>query len=170
MVAAAHRAEEQGQRAIWRVSHNTYTQISSECGIPGLVFYMIPVVLTFVYLRRARKMTQGDPDMAPLSSAGFCMLIVASGNALQGCFASNAYLPFFPILAGLSESYLRIVQQEIQSRSAVVPSPAPAMPSTVSRQILPAPVPAWPRPALPRLQQSGLGNRLRRAGNQLRPR
>ena len=32
--------EEEGNRALWQQTHNTYTQVSSETGIPGLMIYL----------------------------------------------------------------------------------------------------------------------------------
>ena len=44
-----------GLHGNWHATHNTYTQISSECGIPALVFYLGALISTFGMLRKIRK-------------------------------------------------------------------------------------------------------------------
>ncbi len=50
---------EPGRHGRWRNAHNSYTEISSECGIPALVFYLGAVMSTFGLLTKIRKKANG---------------------------------------------------------------------------------------------------------------
>jgi O-antigen ligase len=39
----------------WKVTHNTYTELSSETGLPGLLLFLLILILAFANLRRIRK-------------------------------------------------------------------------------------------------------------------
>ena len=43
----------EGTRGQWLGTHNTYTQISSECGLPGLLFFVASLWFSLKELRAA---------------------------------------------------------------------------------------------------------------------
>ena len=63
----ANSARGSGERGMWHVTHNAYTQVSSECGLPALVFYLGALGVTMHSLRKAGK--SRDKEMALLSAS-----------------------------------------------------------------------------------------------------
>ena len=65
-------AAEDGEHVSWLGTHNAYTQVSSECGIPALVFYCAPILLCFRLNHRLYRRTRGHPEYREM--AGFKFL------------------------------------------------------------------------------------------------
>jgi O-antigen ligase len=103
----AHMAEDNGQRGMWHETHNSYTQVSSECGIPALVFYLAAIAMSFAVFRRGRK--SSNPDLRALSSILGLMVVSFSVTMF---FLSQAYGFGFPVLGGLAISLDRILDRE----------------------------------------------------------
>jgi O-antigen ligase len=128
MSAAAVDSKQKGERASWVVTHNSYTEISSEAGIPGFLLYYGAVLAGFVMLIRAWNATRRIPSLSQLSTIGFCLLTVTAGNLLGSAFGSYAYLPYFLFYAALAEAYSRIVQREIKALQPELPrAPSPVI-------------------------------------------
>jgi O-antigen ligase len=77
----------------WHVTHNTYTQLSSEAGIPALAIFVALVWGTFTSLKRANNVTRGTP-LWYVASGLYCALITYVVGAF---FLSTTYL-FFPYI------------------------------------------------------------------------
>jgi O-antigen ligase len=130
--AAAKDSAEKGEKAIWFVSHNSYTQISSECGIPGFVLYMAAVLVALNSLRRGLKVVSRTPELNETRTLGFYLLMVTLGNMVLSMFASVAYMPYFIIFAGLGDAYLPIATNDL---SRLAERMAPARPNEFPRQV-----------------------------------
>lgn len=125
---ARSRGEEMGH---WRVTHNTYTQVSSECGLPALMLFLAAILGAFRCLGRVQRLpgTSGlwkEPELIArtlrISLWSFCVTVF---------FASVAYLPFLPILCGLC------VGLEYAARQTL-PSSVPKTQPMLGRPSLPA--------------------------------
>lgn len=82
----------------WHVTHNTYTELSSETGFPGLGLFLAILFLTFRSLKKVRKSPahQADAQIQLFTSA----LKAGLGAYIVGaCFASTAYtlFPYFMV-------------------------------------------------------------------------
>jgi len=89
----------------WHVTHNTYTQLSSETGFPGLALFLAILFLTFRSIRAIRKTPsyRDDPQIRLFASA----LNAGAGAYIVGAlFASTAYtlFPYF-VVAYVSALY-----------------------------------------------------------------
>ena len=60
-VGEADLAKSEGQAAQWHVSHNSYTQVSSEMGIPGLLLYLAALWGTLSNIVWFRRRSRIDP-------------------------------------------------------------------------------------------------------------
>lgn len=102
MVAQNELAQGRGQRGSWHLTHNMYTQISSENGIPGLIFYLGAMLGCWRALRRAspRRRAPNQPAEASLLAENLALMFVAF--AVTALFSSVAYDFQFPVLAGLA--------------------------------------------------------------------
>jgi len=79
---------------LWRVTHNTYTQFSSECGIPVLLLFLLLMRRVFLNLRYLRNVPR-SPDTEELhlyTSA----LMASFGAYLLGAFFSSTGYELFP--------------------------------------------------------------------------
>jgi hypothetical protein len=113
------------------VSHNTYTQISSETGLPGFFFFAATLVLSFRYAYGTyRASAESDPGLQ--SCARY--LIYASGALFAGIFFlsvgyTHILATFFAMAAAL-----RLIHERSTAASGVSSAsgerPAATAPST----------------------------------------
>jgi len=83
---------------MWHVTHNSYTQVSSEMGIPGLLIYvgfLIQCWFSLSAIIKSRTVTAGVWFMAHTGRAALVVMAAMAG------FGSIAYDTGVPILAGL---------------------------------------------------------------------
>lgn len=116
---ARSRGERMGQ---WHVTHNSYTQVSSESGIPGLVLFLLAIFFSFRSISRALSVGR-----ALDSSVGqdICLLAISLRITLLafltcGFFASMAYLPILTVLCGLAVA-LELCVRNISASSIAIP-------------------------------------------------
>ncbi|MEO7652527.1 MAG: O-antigen ligase family protein [Bryobacteraceae bacterium] len=136
-LAAAADSAAQGKRTPWLQTHNTFTQVSSEAGIPALVFYAGSLLACWLGMlaieRRCR--TFNHPHAADIGYAAFCLRLSLASYIMTAAFSSVAYQTFLPTLAGLSIALVRTANSELDRLSAAataaVPMPGPA--ATVRR-------------------------------------
>lgn len=88
-------AQAQGRKGMWHETHNTYTQVSSECGIPAFIFFIAAIGTTFALLWKLKK--NADPA---LSGVARVVLVSMFGFAVSAFFLSHAY--DFPLLVSCS--------------------------------------------------------------------
>jgi O-antigen ligase len=84
----------------WHVSHNSFTQMSSEGGIPALILYVLILWCSFKNVRSARRLTRGQGELGLLSRA---------------IFASDAY-QFFPyFIVAFTVLLYRFIKQSVST-------------------------------------------------------
>jgi O-antigen ligase len=100
-VAAAGESEKKGAHSEWRGTHNTYTQVSSEAGLPAFVFYTSALFLGLVanYRRYRAASAKNLTDIAGLSFSLFLATLV---YAVATIFFHIAYSSYLPIMLGLT--------------------------------------------------------------------
>jgi O-antigen ligase len=119
-VAEAALAGAQGRRAAWHDTHNTYTQVSSETGIPGLVLLLAALgfgLRTLLQITKDKPAENDEHWQAIWSGAAYLQLSMA--GVLTGAFFLNiAYSYWLPVLIGLAIAWERNVQREMAARLA----------------------------------------------------
>lgn len=154
--AAADMSREEGTHAIWQVTHNAYTQVSAEAGIPAFVLYVSILFLCLKESYRIRKLGRLRPQFQELSLMGGCVFLSVVSFCMSGCFTSDAFDFYFYTLVGLAIGLSNVSRRELQ----LAPSAAPRV------HLTPAPVPVGaataPLPPSPRFQ---LRRDRRRRGN-----
>ena len=108
----------------WHDTHNTFTQLSCEDGLPGLFLYGLALVFCFTIVRSAEKRARQDPALSTLGHMAFALrlaLIAFTGTAL---FAGLAYAYYFPMLAGLCVAVERAVAAQFPSQTPAAVPPA----------------------------------------------
>lgn len=97
-------------RGAWLGTHNTYTQVSSEMGIPGLVFFLAAMFFCWRDLRQAVRTMKKLPNTAEWLAAASTLQLALSCYAIFFFFEHIAYDMFFPVLAGLILGFARAAE------------------------------------------------------------
>lgn len=97
MIGQAVSAKDKGQHGMWHVTHNTWTQISSECGIPAALLYIGGVVTSLVRFFKLRK--HPDKEIAQIAWTAAVMLV---GFATCISFLSMGYAVQLLVMSGLA--------------------------------------------------------------------
>ena len=98
--AAADLATAKGERALWIASHNSYTQISSETGLPGFLLLFgvfITCYARLIRLGRAAKRL----GLQELHSMALCALLGLIALSIHFFFDAIAWDYYLPMIAGL---------------------------------------------------------------------
>jgi len=134
-------AKAEGKKVAWNVTHNTYTQISSETGVPGAILFIAFLVQAVRAVRRVvkRATENGYPE---LERAAYHLWLSLAGVCVAAFFLSLAYFPAFYVLAAIALSLER----------AITPAPAAIMvPQRMTMKPVGGPVPAPAAPARKRV-------------------
>jgi O-antigen ligase len=90
----------EGLRGSWHGTHNSYTQISSECGIPAFFFYLAAVISTFLLLGRIRRRAKAS-GREEILAATFCITLGLVSYSIATLFVNFGYSFYFPAISGL---------------------------------------------------------------------
>ena len=121
-------------------SHNSYTEISSETGLPGIFFYAAGIFSAFLLLLRTWKVTEQFPQTKEISTACFCLALSCVGFCVAIFFLNFAYFFYLPGFSGLIISLSAAVKWETSLLSAVPQTPPPpAFTAFTGRR----PTPSW---------------------------
>ena len=96
----SQRRKNEALRHAWLQTHNSYTQISSECGIPAFLFYLAAVIGTFRLLGRIRRRAKAYRQKEILA-ATFCISLGLVGYSSAALFVNFGYFFYFPAISGL---------------------------------------------------------------------
>jgi O-antigen ligase len=116
------------RRGAWLGTHNSYTQVSSEVGIPAFLFFVAAVVMSLKGPYQVYKRTCGDPRLEEMGDMAlalhYCLLIYA----VTILFEHIAYTIMLPVFGGMAAALARTAEVEIQ-RIQSVPLPASMSPT-----------------------------------------
>jgi O-antigen ligase len=90
----------EGLKGYWHETHNSYTQISSECGVPALAFYLAALTATFRLLGKIRKKAQAFRQ-EEITTATFCISIGLVAYSAAAFFVNFGYRFYLPAISGL---------------------------------------------------------------------
>jgi len=91
-----------GRPAPWLGTHNTYTQVSSECGIPALILYVAVIGLCLRSNLRLYRRTRDRPADSELAGLSRSLLAGTLVYAVSAFFFHMAYGAYLPTLAGFT--------------------------------------------------------------------
>jgi O-antigen ligase len=106
-----------GRRVGWQPSHNMYTQVSAELGIPGLIVFLIFLGSGFASLRRVARATQANPELHALADAARCISMILITFCVGAFFLSVAYSPMIAAMMGLCASLEIVAKRELAARA-----------------------------------------------------
>jgi O-antigen ligase len=138
--AAADMSKQRGEHQDWQASHNSYTQISSETGVIGLVIISAVLIFSLGALlslhRSARRLHLNE-----VRSMSLCMLLSSLAVVIHFFFDAIAYEFYLPMVAGLSTSLMYttrplIKDAEARLRSKGITAEAGLPYTTISHRVL----------------------------------
>jgi O-antigen ligase len=107
-----------GNHGYWHETHNTYTQISSECGVPGLVLYVAAMVSAFFLVNRVYRKARERPECKDIRTTTFCIMLAMTTYCTATAFLTFGYF-FYPLaISSLAIAVSRAAQDEFASRSS----------------------------------------------------
>jgi putative inorganic carbon (hco3(-)) transporter len=123
----ASGAQHSAEPNAWMGTHNTFTQVSSEAGIPALALYLIllvKAVRSMSYVRRAASQTPNARDLSLMASATLVSLL---SFAFGACVAHLGYDYYFFYIVAIAVALKGIARKY-----------APPTDAAESRRLLPS--------------------------------
>jgi O-antigen ligase len=111
-VAQDKLAKARGERSSWKVTHNSYTEVSSEMGIPGLAIYLTFLYQIFKQLRAILRTKQRGPAWEELRMIALALQSIMICFLVVACFSSLTFNTDVPILAGVTVALGFISQRQ----------------------------------------------------------
>ena len=104
---------------LWLVPHNTYVEISSECGIPALIAYLAGIVSTFLLFHSTYNQCRRRDDCNDIRNAALCVMLGMVGYCVASTFLSLAYTFYMPALGGFAVALALAARREIGERETL---------------------------------------------------
>ena len=101
----------------WHVTHNTYTELSSECGVPALILFLLVIKRAFTNLAKLRKLSLYTQSMSVRLCTGALWASLAS-YLIGAFFASTAYQLFPYFMVAYTTALYRIASRDGESGHA----------------------------------------------------
>ncbi|HWB82798.1 MAG TPA: O-antigen ligase family protein [Bryobacteraceae bacterium] len=125
-VAEDAMARAEGKRhGAWLGTHNSYTEVSSECGIPAALFYLAVLGLSLKSSYSIYRATKRRPELAKVSLDAVALHYSVLAFGITAFFVHAAYTSLLPALAGLAVALVRTTKPLLERPPE--PAPAPAM-------------------------------------------
>jgi O-antigen ligase len=107
-----------GDHGMWHDTHNSYTQISSECGLPALAFYLAATLSTFFMANRAYRQAGKRTDCQDIRTATFCIMLAMATYCTGILFVNFGYFYYLPLMSSLVIAVSSAADAEFARRSA----------------------------------------------------
>jgi O-antigen ligase len=101
-----------GETGNWHETHNSYTQVSSECGIPALLLYLGAIVSTVGLLLRVSRKARAAQH-SDMYTACTCLILAIASFCTAMAFLSVAYRFYLPLLTGLAIALAAAADREL---------------------------------------------------------
>lgn len=115
VIAVMGEAAKKGQWAAALGTHNSYTQVSSECGIPALLCYVAIIAFSLKRSYQIYKWASGQPQFREVEGLAFSLLMGTLIYSIATFFFHIAYSGLLPLLSGeimALETVLRPLQNK----------------------------------------------------------
>src|SRR6266478_2052770 len=74
-VKVAGEQEKKGEHADWLGTHNSYTEVASEAGLPAFIFYLATIVTCIRMNYRLFQRSRNRPGLESIAGLSFCMFL-----------------------------------------------------------------------------------------------
>ena len=126
---------QEGRRGNWHSTHNIFTQISSECGIPALLFMAAGIAGSFRILNSIWREAR-DRQLEDVRLMMYCIMISMAGFCAAATFLNLGYGYYLPAFAGLAVALKGAFHGEMwMAASSVEQKPASRRPVAGGRAV-----------------------------------
>jgi hypothetical protein len=101
-VAVDSDAREKGQKSSWMGTHNTYTQVSSECGIPAALCYIAVLAIAIRSSRRLYREFSQYPGEEAIAGMALTLFVILVCLAISIFFFHLAYTYYVPVFCAMT--------------------------------------------------------------------
>jgi O-antigen ligase len=108
---------ETGRKSHWQNPHNSYLQVSSETGIPGLIFYTWALGLC-IRLNYRNMITARERGHRMATGQSLSLLLACAVYAVATLFSHLAYAYYFPFLVGFTAANHLAIRHELGGAGA----------------------------------------------------
>lgn len=155
-------AREIGDDPVWLEAHNSYIQVSSETGFPGLICLLVLVFYPLFVLRKFDKAAKAKGGLEHIRNYSFVLILMDVLLIIMLFFDAMGYLAYIPLMAGLVTVFINVATpllyqedgQRLEVPVLATAGPAPVPPPRVNPGRLQGrrphqvrPVPESPEPA-----------------------
>jgi O-antigen ligase len=121
--AEAQEAVAAGKRPLWHFTHNSYTELSSETGFPGLFLFLFAFWRAYAGLSRIRSKYKYQL----VGRAALFLQIAVLMSCVGAFFLSIAYSGLLYAILGISAAYQQAVEREVKEAADADKLAAPPM-------------------------------------------
>lgn len=111
--AEAETAKQQGTNAAWLQTHNGYTQVSSEAGLPAFILFTVAVIACLRTSSRYYRKLIKIPEFRGEAVMFLVIFMSLASFAINLCFSSLAYTFYIPAMAGVLGALVLVVDREL---------------------------------------------------------
>lgn len=116
------------KKGAWLGTHNSYTQVSSELGIPALIFYLAAMCFALRDTYRVYRQCRGEPRLNALANTAIGLHYALIVFAVTILFEHIAYTVMLPVFGAFAAALYRTAQVEIERvKSTPAPIEGPAL-------------------------------------------
>lgn len=123
-LAAADEAKAQGIWSPWLGTHNSYTEVSSECGIPAVICYVTVIFSCILMNHRLYQRSVDNPALRELAGLSLTCLFSIIVYAFSTIFFHISYSSILPTLAGFSIAVYNAAQPVLAKHAKPIPRPS----------------------------------------------
>lgn len=125
-------------RGYWRVTHDTFTQVSSEMGIPGLIIYIAFLYQCFKTLTSIVRTDFPGKDWQDLRSLARSLRASLVILVTVAVFDAYGFDINIPVVAGLACGLGFVAQRKRAALLRTAPTPQPSIPVSAESSLEPA--------------------------------
>jgi len=93
------------KRSGWVGTHNAYTQVSSECGLPAAFLFLSVLWLVLRTAHRLLAQSRGHPELVMVNQLAFALLLTTVAFSVSALFHHIAYTSYLALLGGQALAY-----------------------------------------------------------------
>lgn len=112
-----------GKQSAWVGTHNTYTEVSSEMGIPALIFYLGIIGSSFSAIFWVQRMTQMHKDLQGYYQIATHLLFSLGVFSFATIFSHLSYRAYMPLMAGMTITLVVVTQDALKQLAQRIPTP-----------------------------------------------
>lgn len=105
-----------GTHGAWHGTHNSFTQVASETGLPGLIFFVGGLASSLAIFYSIFRKASRRPNCVDIKNATMCVLLGIIGFIVSSTFLNFAYFFYQPLIGGMAVAFLIATKEEFAKR------------------------------------------------------